>query len=211
MTSSLSGYRGPAGSSAGKKAAGYNVASIDNFTPEQHELFKQQFQNVGPDSVTSRLARGDQSQFEELERPAWKDLQKSQGQLNTLYSSRSASGRNTSGYKNRQNQLSSDFADLLSSKRMGLQRQAISDLSNMSNQLLNQRPYENFLVEPNKKPSFFQQLLQGGLPIAGAAAGGYLGGIPGAQLGASVGSSVGSAFSGRNSLSQYTSDGYAKY
>lgn len=166
MTASIgiTGYQGPTGASASRKATGGNVipkgyerGQLQQFTPEQMQLFKQMFGNLGPDSFLAKLAGGDQSMFEQLEAPAMRQFQGLQGQLASRFSGMGTGARNSSGFQNTANQATSDFAQQLQSQRMGLQNQAIRDLMGMSNQLLGQRPTEQFLA-PKKKP-WWQELL----------------------------------------------------
>ena len=63
--SSQFGNRGRPGN-----VGGYKVRQMQNFTPEQMELFRSLFSHVSPDSYTSRLASGDQELFAEIETPA---------------------------------------------------------------------------------------------------------------------------------------------
>ena len=75
MSSSMSGATGmrPNQTSTGfrdKVPSGYKAGSLQQFTPEQLQLFQQMFSNVGPESYTSKLAGGDQSLFNEMEAPA---------------------------------------------------------------------------------------------------------------------------------------------
>jgi hypothetical protein len=69
------------------------------------------------------------------------------------------SARKGSGFQNSANQASSDFASQLQSNRMNIRNQAIKDLMGMSNDLLNQRPYQNYLMK--KDAPWWQQLLSG--------------------------------------------------
>jgi hypothetical protein len=157
MSSSLAGSTGykPSLSGSGKsgnqlKGSGYKAGQLQNFTPEQMQLFQQLFSNVGPDSYTSRLAGGDQSIFNEIEQPAMKQFSELQGNLASRFSGMGSGARKSSGFQNTSNQAASDFASQLQSQRQGLQRQAIQDLFGMSNDLLNQRPYQQFLYEKEK-------------------------------------------------------------
>jgi len=102
--------------------------------------------------------------------------------------------RNSSSFQNGMNQQSQDFAAGLQSKRTEMMMNAIRDLMGMSNTVLGQNPYENFLIEKQQKqPSGW-----GG--IAGAGIGGLggfaaSGGNPFVALqGANLGYNVGSAF-----------------
>ncbi len=87
---SLGGYngpRGPSGSANNQRAAGrdiipkgYQKGQLNQFTPEQNQLFKQQFQHVGPESYLSKLAGGDQSFYDEMEAPAWRQFEEGLGE-----------------------------------------------------------------------------------------------------------------------------------
>lgn len=164
------GMRGPTGSSSGRTMTGgmtggnkipkgYQQGQLQQFTPEQMQLFQQMFGQLGPESFLGRLAGGDQSQFEELEAPALRQFGELQGGLASRFSGMGMGGRRSSGFQNTANQASSDFAQALQGQRMGLRNQAIKDLLGMSNQLLGQRPYEQFLTK--KEKPWWQQLLMG--------------------------------------------------
>lgn len=188
MTSMIGsgGYAASTGSSRGQNMTGsgvtggniipkgYRQGQLQQFTPEQMQLFKQLFGNLGPDSFLSKLAGGDQSTFEQLEAPAMKQFQGLQGQLASRFSGMGTGARRSSGFQNTSNQATSDFAEQLQSNRLGLQRQAIQDLMGMGNQLLGQRPYEQTLT-PKSMP-FWKQLLLGGVQAGGEAARGFFGG-----------------------------------
>lgn len=197
---SLSGYtglRGPTGMQSGK-VGGYKVGQLQRFTPEQMQLFQEMFSQVSPDSYLSKLAGGDEQAFAEMEAPALRDFGALQGNIASRFSGMggrgSSSSRRSSGFQNSLTSAGSNFAQDLASRRQGLQRQALMDLMGISNSLLGQSPYEQFLVQPNEKPSFGNQIMGGALPIAGAAVGGYFGGAPGAQVGYEAGNAAGQAF-----------------
>lgn len=159
---------------------GYRVGQMQQFTPEQMQLFKQQFGQVSPESYTSRLAGGDEDLFEEMEAPAHRQFAQSIGNLASRFSGQGMGARRSSGFQNATTSAASNFAQDLQANRQGLQRQAIKDLMEMSNQLLEQRPQQRSLFEKRQKqPNFFQGLL-------GSAAGG---------LGMGIGSNLGQ-FSG---------------
>jgi hypothetical protein len=173
MNSSMTGARGniPTGSSSPRGATmttgssstrapkGYETGKLQNFTPEMMDLFKNMFSQVNPGSYLSRLASGDESLFEEMERPAMRQFQGLQSQTASQFSGAGMGARRGSGFRNTINQQTSDFAGDLQSKRQGMQRQAINDLMGLSGDLLNQRPYENYLV-PKSKP-WWQEALTG--------------------------------------------------
>ena len=193
--SSLSGFQGMGapGGSRGQRLAGNKVKNIQQFTPEQMQLFQRMFSQVSPESYTSRLAGGDESLFNEMEAPALRQFGELQGNIASRFSGQGSLGsRRSSGFQNSINSAASDFAQDLQSKRQGLMRQAIQDLHGMSRDLLHEKPYEQFIEEPKK--SKWQSLLAGGLPIAGAAAGGIFGGPAGAAIGAKLGSRAAQGF-----------------
>lgn len=138
---------------------GYSQGRIQQFDPQQMELYKQLFGNLGPESFLSKLAGGDQSTFEQMERPALKQFGELQAGLASKFSGMGLGARKSSGFGNAMNAQASEFAQDLQSKRQGLQRQALQDLMGFSNELLGQRPYENFLT-PKSKP-WWQELLTG--------------------------------------------------
>lgn len=156
---------------------GYEQGTIQQFTPEQMKLFQSMFSHLGPDSYLSRLASGDESLFQQMEAPALRQFSGLQGNIASRFSGGGGAGslgsRNSSGFQNTMNQAGADFSQDLQARRQGLQQNAIRDLMGMSNSLLSQRPYEQFLTE--KKPGFLEQLL-GGLAGAGGQAAGMVGG-----------------------------------
>lgn len=159
-----------------KIPSGYKAGQMQQFTPEQMQLFKSMFGHVGPDSYLSKLASGDQSTFAEMEAPALKQFSGLQGGLASRFSGMGMGARRSSGFQNTSNQAASDFAQGLQSRRQDLQRQALQDLMGMSQGLLSQKPYENFLTE--KKPSFLQSILGGvggGISSGAGQAGGMAG------------------------------------
>jgi len=196
---SLAGSRGPTGQNllgnrtgnlAGDKIpSGYRTAQLQQFSPDQMQLFQQLFSHVGQDSPLSQIAGGDEAQFKAIEAPALQQFNALQGNLASRFSGMGMGARRSSGFKNASNQASSDFSMQLQSQRQGLQRQALLDLMDISGSLLNQRPALRNLVQKQRKPSFLQSLLGGAAPLAGAAAGSYFG-----PLGMAAGGSLGSQF-----------------
>jgi hypothetical protein len=190
---SMTGSMGPAGRAGNKLPSGYKVGQLQNFTPEQMQLFQQQFSHVGPESYLSKLASGDQSFFNEIEAPAHRQFQGAQGQLASRFSGMGMGGRKSSGFQNEATAGASNFAEQLQSQRQGLQRQAIQDLMGMSNTLLGQRPYESFLYEKPKKQSGWGGAIGAGV---GGLGGFLLGGPGGAMAGAQLGYGLGNSFGG---------------
>lgn len=177
----MMGNRGAAGGNLRGKSAGdiipkgYNVGQLQQFNPQQMQLFQQLFGHVGQNSQLSGLASGDQSQFEQMEAPAMRQFQGLLGQNASRFSGLGMGSRQGSGFQNSTNQITSDFAQDLASKRMGLQRQALMDLFGISESLLGQRPQDRFLAEkPQRQPSWFESLI-GGLGQGAGALGGLYG------------------------------------
>lgn len=165
---------------------GYKQARIEQYTPEQHQLMQDMYQQLGPESFLRQIAGGDEGAFNQLEAPALKQFSGLQGQLASRFSGMGLGGRRSSGFQNTANQASSDFAQQLQSNRQGLMRQALQDMMGYSGMLLGQRPYENMLV---KKPqNWLQKLLQG---VAGGAVGAGVGYATGGPTGAILGGSSG--------------------
>lgn len=175
-----------------KIPSGYKKSTIQNFTPEQMQLFQSLFSHVGPESYLSRLAGGDQSLFGEMEEPALRQFSELQGNLASRFSGMGTGARRSSGFQNTMNAAASIFAQDLQSQRQALQRQAIQDLMGMSGDLLSQKPYEQFLMpKQEKKSSGWGGLLGGAL---GGVGGFFTGGPGGALAGAKLGYDIGSGF-----------------
>lgn len=166
-----------------KIPSGYRKYAVQNFTPEQMDLFSQLFGQVGPESYLSKLAGGDQSQFDEMEAPALRQFNELQGNLASRFSGMGMGARKSSGFQNASNAAASDFASQLQSNRQNLQRQAIMDLMGLSSNLLQQKPYTTGLAEKRQKQnSFLQSLGSFGGMIPGFLTGGGQGASQGANM-----------------------------
>lgn len=172
-----------------KIPSGYKAGTLQKFTPEALDLYKQLFSNLRSDSYLSKLAGGDEEIFNQIEQPAWRDFQTAQGQLGNRFAQLAPgamSAQRGSGFQNSANQASQDFAMQLQANRHNLSRQALSDLFNMSNVLFQNQPYERTLSQKPEKPA----LGGWGGAVGGAlgAAGGFaIGGPAGAFAGGSIG------------------------
>ena len=156
---------------------GYQKVQTSQFTPEMMSLFKSLFSHLDPESYLSKLAGGDEETFNQIEEPALRQFGQLQSGLASKFSGMGIGARNSSGFQNTQNQAAADFAKELQAQRQGLQRNASQDLFNMSNMLLNQKPYEKAIQKKGK--SFGQELLGSTVPaVAGAATSFGLGKIP---------------------------------
>ena len=162
---------------AEKRPHGFSKYSVNQYTPEQQRLFRENFQHLGPESYTSRLAMGDESLFAEQEAPALRQFNELQGGLASRFSGQGMGARKSSGFQNTSNAAASDFASQLQANRQELQRQAILDMMGMSDKLLNQRPQERGLVEKPHKETWgdtalkWYQAYQGGNNSGGGAGG----------------------------------------
>lgn len=145
----------------------HNFGTLQQFTPEQMQLFQQMFGQVGPESFLGKLAGGDESTFAQMEAPAMRQFAGLQGNLASRFSGMGTGGRKSSGFQNTANQASSEFAQGLQSQRQGLQRQALTDMMGISQNLLGQRPFENISTEKQQKPSFLQSIMGGAGDILG--------------------------------------------
>lgn len=186
-TGSYIGAPNPNASSGLKSAPGYRT--MQKFTPEMMQLFEHMMSQLGPDSFLSRLAGGDQSMFEQMEAPALQQFAGLQGNLASRFSGMGMGAQKSSGFQNTMNQASSDFAQQLQSQRLGLQRQALSDLSGMSNLLLQQQPYAMVGKRQSGGSSGWGGLIGAGVGgLAGMTTGNPYWAMQGAQLGQGIGS-----------------------
>ena len=161
---------GGAGSSAtgSKIPSGYREGRLQQFTPEAMDLYKQLFAHLGPESYLSKLAAGDESFYGEMEAPALRQFSGLQGNIASRFSGMGMGGRKSSGFQNTMSSAASYFAQELQANRQNLRRQAIQDLMGLSGELLQQKPYENFLVKKQpKKKSFWEQALGIISPLGG--------------------------------------------
>lgn len=180
----------PSGYKGNRIPKGYSQGQLQQFTPEQMQLLQQMIDQVGPDSYLARLAGGDESIFQEVEAPALRQFSSTLGNISSRFSGMGQGGRKSSAFQHSTTAAASDFAQQLQSQRMNLQRQAVMDLQNIGNQLLGQRPYEQFLVEKQQKDPWFKSWA----PAVGAGVGFFTGGLPGAAAGYQAGSKFSEGF-----------------
>mgnify|MGYP001615467640 CR=1 FL=1 len=153
--SGISGGRGGTGGDVIPK--GHRAGQLQQFTPEQLEMFQNLFSQLGPDSDIFKMASGDQSFFDEMEKPALRDFGALQGNMASRFSNAGMGARRSSGFQNTMNQEGSDFAQRLASNRQKLSRDALKDLFSMSDLLMNERPFERIVSgKEQKEPGFFK-------------------------------------------------------
>lgn len=178
----------PAGMAAPKgNISGYKLRQTPNFSPQQMQLFQQLLGGLmgggglgGGLDFLSKLAGGDEEAFAKAEAPAYSAFNKAIGQLGSRFSGFGSGALDSSAFQQATSGAAGDLAQNLQAQRLGMQNDAISRLLGLSQNLLSQRPYENFLEE---KGGFDW----GGL--LGGAAGSFLGPFGGA-LGKGVGSAA---------------------
>jgi hypothetical protein len=146
---------GPTGTPQKVKGTGYKAVS--NYSPEQTELFRQMFGQLGPESFLARLGKGGEGMFEQLEAPAHRQFASGIGNIASRFSGMGTGARRSSGFNNTMGSYASQFAENLQAQRLGLQRQAIRDLQELSGSLLGQRPFSYM----EKGKPFWQEALLG--------------------------------------------------
>jgi hypothetical protein len=156
----FTGPAGPTGKTGNITPPGYKYGQINKYDPQSMETYNQYRQLAGPESFTARLAGGDQSAFEQMEAPALRQFSELQGGLASRFSGMGTGARRSSGFQNTATAAGQNFAEQLQSQRMGYQRQAVQDIRGMYSDLLQNRPYEQFLTK--KDQPFWQQLLLAG-------------------------------------------------
>lgn len=156
---------GPAGSNQRpQKIAGYQQASIPQFTPEMMQLFQQLLSGItsGAGAGTnwlSQLASGDESAFGELEAPSYDAFNKLLGTISNRFSNVGA--RDSSAFQGATADAASRLAQDLGAQRLGIRSQAVQSLLQNSQNLLQQRPNENLLVPQQQKSHWYDSLLGG--------------------------------------------------
>ena len=157
--SSGSLMQGNASGLSNKTPRGYSAGRLQNYTPEQMQLFQSLFSHLNSGSYLSKLSQGDPSLFAEMEQPALRQFGELQSDIANRFSGRGMGSRG-SGFFNAQNTAASQFSQDLQSRRQQLQQEAIKSLLGMGNELLGQKPYEQLFVK--NRPSFWEGL-SGGL------------------------------------------------
>jgi hypothetical protein len=166
-----------------KIPSGYRKFNVQQFTPEQMDLYSQMFSHLDPNSYLSKLAMGDQSQFGEIEAPALRQFNELMGGISSKFSGMGLGGRKGSGFQHAATSAAQDFASQLQSQRQGLTRQALQDLMSYSQALMQQRPFESGLAEKRpKQNSFLESLGSFGGMIPGFLTGGGQGAAQGANM-----------------------------
>lgn len=139
------------------KVSGYKNVQMPQYTPQQMQFFQKLMGGVGGGldqsmNYLQQMAAGDESMFEQMEKPAYTAFDKMLGQIGSRYSGMGA--RDSSAYENAMAGAGAEMAENLQAKRAQMQQSAIEKLLGMSESLLGQRPYENMLLQKPQKQGF---------------------------------------------------------
>lgn len=169
-----SGYKPKGNMSGDKIPSGYQKGQLQQFTPEQMELFQSLFGHLLPEGFLSQLAGGDEAAFEQVEAPQKRQFGEALGGIASKFSGMGMGGQKSSGFQNTLTSAASNFAQELGGKRQEMQSNALKDLFGLSNMLMGQKPTDKFLTE--KPKSFLEELMMSLSGGAGKAFGSYMGG-----------------------------------
>lgn len=142
-----------AGVSAPKgNISGYKLRNVPNYNPQQMQLFAKllgpllggQGLSGGLDFLQG-LAGGDESMFEQAEAPAYRAFNKQIGELGSRFAGFGSGSLDSSAFQQATSGAAGELAENLQSKRLGLQTGAIERLLGLSQNLLQERPYDSFL------------------------------------------------------------------
>lgn len=193
---------GKTGSSQFRGPSGYMTGQVEGLSPGGRALYDQ-FHEGSSEGIgaglkhLTGLASGDESAFEEMERPATRRFGEQQAQLASRFSGMGIGARRSSGFQNASGSHARDFVQDMQSKRMDIRNNAINQLLGIGKHLLGTQDTKHYMVEEG--PSGFEQFLSAAAPLAGAGLGYAVGGPTGALAGAQLGGGISSSLSGRPS------------
>lgn len=132
--------------------SGYNVKNVQQFTPEQMQLFQMLLSGLtqegglgGGFDFLKKLSSGEDSAFQQMEAPYFSALEKGLGQTASRFSRFGA--RDSSAFENALAGQTSDMAMQLGAQRNQMQMNALNSLLGLSSNLLGQKPFETMLQE----------------------------------------------------------------
>jgi hypothetical protein len=170
--------------------SGKTLSQLPNFTGGQMDIFnslQSQAQRAqgglgkGVDYL-SGLAGGDDSAFAEMEKPYYSQLQKALGKVGSRFAG--TNSLNSSAFQNAASGEAGSLAEILGSRRNDIRQQSIRDLLGISNSVLQQQPYSNYMQDEDQ--GFDWGSLLG--TVGGSALGSFFG-----PLGSTLGSGIGEA------------------
>jgi hypothetical protein len=132
--------------------SGYRVKQIPTMGPQQKGLYDELYGSIRPAlgpaaNQLSQIASGSPEAFQQLEAPAFRQFREQLlPQLAQQQTTRHGRGR-SSGYLNRLEGATSNFAQDLQAQRMGLQQNAMSQLFGMGQNLMNTQTQQPFLQQ----------------------------------------------------------------
>jgi len=143
------------------KIPGYNTQQLSTLSPEQQQLFSSVFGNMMPGLQSGighlgKLASGDQSAFEQLERPALSQFSSLMGGLSSRLGG--AGLRRSGGTGLAGSTAAADLAERLQGQRLGLQQNAIQQLLGLSQSLLGRQSVENVTMQ-KQRPAWQEFLM----------------------------------------------------
>jgi hypothetical protein len=161
-----------------KTPKGYEKYSLPTMDPGTAQFQQQLLGAVKPGAMSgmdflSKLAGGDQSMFQQMEAPAFRQFEGAMGQLGSRFAGMGMGANKSSGMRLSAGGMASDLAQSLQSQRMGMQQNAIQQLMSMSQNLM-QNPTQAYGLAQKPVP-VWAQLLGSGIGATGTAAGGLLG------------------------------------
>lgn len=159
MSSSMTGYSSQYGT---KTPKGYSQYSLPTMNPQQQQYYGEQFGAVQPgvmDAISQlrKMAGGDESYYNQLEAPAYRNFAQGIGQLGSRFAGMGMGATGSSGFKNAGAGMATDLSTSLQSQRMNLQQQAMQELLGLSGQLMGRQTHEYGLAR--KAPSLWESLL----------------------------------------------------
>lgn len=166
------------GKSSGLRGTGYKQVTTPTMSQGTMDLFNKLLGGSSEGissglSNLSKMASGDQSTFDQMEAPALRQFSGLQGNFSSKYAGgQGSSSLQNSRFQNAMGGANADFAERLSSNRMGMQQSAIEQLMHLAEHLLGTKTFESSLIP--KKPSLLSQIL-GGIGGLGGKVGGNIG------------------------------------
>lgn len=115
------------------------------------------------------MASGDEGAFSALEAPAFRNFDEALGRLSSRFSA--SGGRRSSGFQNMAAGQAQSLAENLQSQRLNMQNNALSQLFNLSQGLL-QTPMQQTALAPQQTP-FWKELLTSLAPALAQGATGF--------------------------------------
>ena len=174
-------------------STGYRQISIPLKSAEQQSLINQGLggvqQHLGGalNNIGQMAAGGSPEQWAQLEAPALRQFQDLIGGIGARFSGLGMGAQKSSAFQNALGGAGADLAERLQANRLNLQRLAQSQLMDLYSGLINQNPYESFLIEKERKNRWgglLSGLTSGALAGSafgpwGTAAGSLVGGLGG--------------------------------